>query len=119
MLTMSRREVLHAGLAVGCTLAVGPLVFLIYALGLFVAARRVLPVPYHYRAAGAIAAAAVILGHSYKVNGGGENDFLVQMGWGVGIYTGSVAVEVFFVLSGFLVANSWIRRPHLFALNTR
>jgi O-antigen/teichoic acid export membrane protein len=43
-------------------LAVGPLVFLIYALGLFVAARRVLPVPYHYRAAGAIAAAAVILG---------------------------------------------------------
>lgn len=62
-----------------------------------------------------LAAAAVIFGHSYKVNGGGENDFLVQMGWGVGIYTGSVAVEVFFVLSGFLVANSWIRRPHLFA----
>lgn len=43
-------------------LAVGPLVFLVYALGLHAAARRVLPVPYAYRAMGAIAAAAVLLG---------------------------------------------------------
>lgn len=43
-------------------LIVGPVVFLLYALGLHAAARRVLPVPYPYRVMGAITAAAVILG---------------------------------------------------------
>jgi hypothetical protein len=43
-------------------LAVGPVVFLLYALGLHAAARRVLPVPYAYRTMAVIAAAAVALG---------------------------------------------------------
>jgi O-antigen/teichoic acid export membrane protein len=43
-------------------LAVGPVVFLLYALGLHAAARRVLPVAYPYRTMGVIAASAVILG---------------------------------------------------------
>lgn len=43
-------------------LAVGPLVFLGYALGLHAAARRVLPIRYEYRPIGAIVGAAVALG---------------------------------------------------------
>lgn len=61
-----------------------------------------------------LAAAAVIFGHSYKVIAQGNNDFLANLAWGPGIYTGSLAVEVFFILSGFLVANSWVRTPNLF-----
>ncbi|MFO0630802.1 MAG: lipopolysaccharide biosynthesis protein [Polyangiales bacterium] len=43
-------------------MAVGPVVFLLYAAGLHAAARRVLPVPYSYRAMAGITAVAVTLG---------------------------------------------------------
>jgi peptidoglycan/LPS O-acetylase OafA/YrhL len=61
-----------------------------------------------------IAALLVLLGHSYAVAQiPGLHDFIGRAGWGQGIYTGSIAVDIFFVVSGFLVAGSYINRRDL------
>jgi len=61
-----------------------------------------------------IAAALVIFGHSYGFSGlPNYGDFIVRAGWGKGIYTGSIAVDMFFVISGFLVTASYIKRASL------
>lgn len=61
-----------------------------------------------------IAAAMVIFGHSYAIaQVPGLHDFIGRSGWGSGIYTGSIAVDIFFVVSGFLVAGSYINRRDL------
>lgn len=62
-----------------------------------------------------IAAVLVIFGHSYALSPTpGVHDFIGMAGWGPGIYTGSIAVDVFFVVSGFLVSGSYIKRKDLF-----
>ena len=59
-----------------------------------------------------IAAAAVIYGHSYAISGiPGAADHIARQGWGHGLYSGSIAVQVFFAISGFLVTGAWLRRP--------
>lgn len=61
-----------------------------------------------------LAAALVIVGHSYAiVPGTDQNDIIAMAGWGPGIYSGSIAVDVFFVISGFLVAGSYVHRQNL------
>lgn len=60
------------------------------------------------------AAAAVIFGHAYAMSGiAGAADFVARMNLGEGIYTGSLAVDVFFVVSGFLVTASYLHRANL------
>lgn len=68
-----------------------------------------------------LAAAAVIYGHSYAVSGiPGAADHIARRGWGYGLYSGSIAVQVFFTISGFLVTGAWLRRPDLgFFLRSR
>lgn len=59
-----------------------------------------------------LAASVVIYAHSYassSVKTGG--DAITRSG--VGVYSGSIAVYVFFVVSGFLVSGSWVRRRSL------
>lgn len=59
-----------------------------------------------------IAAAMVIYGHAPAVAGGwAPRDLFVWLNWGE--YSGSIAVDIFFVISGFLVTGSFLRRPHL------
>lgn len=59
-----------------------------------------------------LAAAAVIYGHSYAICGiAGASDHIARQGWGYGLYSGSIAVQVFFLISGFLVTAAWLRRP--------
>lgn len=61
-----------------------------------------------------IAAAFVMFGHSYGFSGKpNHGDFIARSGWGDGIYTGSVAVDIFFVVSGFLVTGSYLNRANL------
>jgi len=61
-----------------------------------------------------LAAAAVIYGHSYALCGiPGAADHIARLGLGHGLYSGSIAVDVFFVVSGFLVTGAWLRRPDL------
>lgn len=61
-----------------------------------------------------IAAAAVIFGHSYHLSGiPNAGDFIERLRLGDGIYTGSLAVDVFFVVSGFLVTASYLHRANL------
>jgi peptidoglycan/LPS O-acetylase OafA/YrhL len=68
-----------------------------------------------------LAASAVIYGHSYAVCGiPGAADHIARQGWGYGLYSGSIAVQVFFAVSGFLVTGAWLRRPDLgFFLRSR
>ena len=61
-----------------------------------------------------IAAAMVLLGHSYAISGSpGTGDFIARANWGDGIYTGSIAVDMFFAISGFLVTASFVNRSNL------
>jgi peptidoglycan/LPS O-acetylase OafA/YrhL len=61
-----------------------------------------------------IAATAVIFGHSYATSGiPGAADFIARANLGEKIYTGSLAVDVFFVISGFLVTSSYLHRGNL------
>ncbi|TDR45834.1 peptidoglycan/LPS O-acetylase OafA/YrhL [Tahibacter aquaticus] len=68
-----------------------------------------------------LAASAVIYGHSYALCGiPGAVDHIARHNWGYGLYSGSIAVQVFFVVSGFLVSGAWLRRPDLaFFLRSR
>lgn len=59
-----------------------------------------------------LAAAAVIYGHSYAmVAHRGPPEVFIWMGWGV--YSGTIAVDIFFLTSGFLIAGSFLRRRNV------
>lgn len=60
-----------------------------------------------------IAAAMVIYGHSFPITGGsGFPELFKALGWGT--YSGSIAVDIFFVTSGFMVTGSYVRNPNPF-----
>lgn len=54
-----------------------------------------------------IAALLVIYGHSYPIVGSSEPDLILQLLQSR--YAGDVAVDIFFVISGFLICASWER----------
>lgn len=61
-----------------------------------------------------LAASMVVFGHSYAIAAiPGLHDFIAMAGWGPGVYTGSIAVDIFFVVSGFLVTGSYVNRRDL------
>jgi peptidoglycan/LPS O-acetylase OafA/YrhL len=55
-----------------------------------------------------IAAAMVIFGHSYPMLGVNPEPYSKLSGY---IFSGGLAVQIFFVISGFLITYSWIRKP--------
>ncbi|OOG62771.1 hypothetical protein B0E46_11095 [Rhodanobacter sp. B04] len=60
-----------------------------------------------------LAAALVIYRHGGAVTGGsGFRDLLPWLGWGID--SGKLAVDMFFVVSGFMITGSYLRRKHLF-----
>ena len=59
-----------------------------------------------------LAACAVIYGHSFAIAPqAGANDIFLRMNWGY--FSGALAVDVFFVVSGFLVSGSFMARHSL------
>jgi peptidoglycan/LPS O-acetylase OafA/YrhL len=61
-----------------------------------------------------IAASMVIFGHAYAMSGiPGAADFVARAHLGEGMYSGSLAVDIFFVISGFLVTGSYLHRANL------
>lgn len=60
-----------------------------------------------------IAALAVIYGHSFAlVHPDGSQDIFIRLGWPM--YSGDIAVAMFFVISGFMVSGSYLARADLF-----
>lgn len=60
-----------------------------------------------------IAALAVIYGHSFALaQPDGSRDIFVRNGWPM--YSGDIAVAMFFVISGFMVSGSYLAREDLF-----
>jgi peptidoglycan/LPS O-acetylase OafA/YrhL len=62
------------------------------------------------------AASLVLYSHCFALTGAGGREPLVQLTFG-DYSLGGLAVRVFFVISGFLVMQSWLRRPHLTAFS--
>lgn len=60
-----------------------------------------------------LAAMMVIYGHSYAIVGDKSGDVLVRANWGT--YSGAIAVDMFFVISGFLVTGSAARRANVWS----
>jgi peptidoglycan/LPS O-acetylase OafA/YrhL len=59
-----------------------------------------------------LAAAMVIYGHAYAIAvHGGPPEIFIAMGWGT--YSGTIAVDLFFLVSGFLVTGSFLRRRNV------
>lgn len=59
-----------------------------------------------------IAAAMVIYGHSFAMTlRTGQADFFVAHGWE--FYSGMIAVDMFFVISGFMITGSYLRRRNV------
>ncbi|MFC5742299.1 acyltransferase family protein [Dyella tabacisoli] len=59
-----------------------------------------------------LAASMVIYGHSAAISGNTAlPDLFTWLGWGV--YSGTLAVNAFFVISGLMITGSYLRRGHL------
>ncbi|MHA6204691.1 acyltransferase family protein [Dyella soli] len=59
-----------------------------------------------------VAASLVIYGHGPAISGDTTHpDLFTWLGWG--IYSGDLAVNAFFVISGFMITGSYLRRRHL------
>jgi peptidoglycan/LPS O-acetylase OafA/YrhL len=59
-----------------------------------------------------LAASLVIYGHGAPISGDSSRmDLFLWLGWGS--YSGALAVNAFFVISGFMIAGSYLRRQHL------
>ena len=58
-----------------------------------------------------LAASMVIYGHSYALSAMQKQDIFVRAGWGT--YSGTIAVDMFFAVSGFLVTGSLVRRSNV------
>ncbi len=58
------------------------------------------------------AASLVIISHSYYLLGRGEEEPLVRLSYFTNM--GGIAVLVFFIVSGFLLARSWSHKPNVF-----
>jgi peptidoglycan/LPS O-acetylase OafA/YrhL len=59
-----------------------------------------------------LAASLVIYRHGGAMTGGaGFRDFIPWLGWGTD--SGKVAVDIFFLVSGFMISGSYLRRQHL------
>ncbi|WP_158883198.1 acyltransferase [Rhodanobacter sp. L36] len=61
-----------------------------------------------------IAAVLVIYGHSFPMFPGSDEREIFSNIWHWGIYSGDIAVDIFFVVSGFMVSGSYMRRAGLF-----
>ena len=59
-----------------------------------------------------LAASLVIYAHSYAIDANPDNGDVITRS-GIGVYAGSIAVYMFFAISGFLVTGSWQRQPSL------
>lgn len=58
-----------------------------------------------------IAASMVIYGHAKAITGGTRPELFTHLGWGY--YSGDIALDIFFVISGFLITGSYLRRQNL------
>src|SRR5436190_947427 len=61
-----------------------------------------------------VAASLVLYSHCFALTGMGGHEPLTRLTHGDYVFAG-LAVRVFFVISGYLVMQSWLRRPRLVA----